>query len=47
MAAIKKLALQLPHVPILGTNHFGNTHYEAFKRCIEFQDLLCRRDCAN
>ena len=44
---IKKLAFNLPHIRILGTNHCGNTCREAFKRCREKQDLLCHRDYAD
>ena len=40
---IQNLALNFPHVQILGTNHFGNTHHEAFKHHRKFQDVLCRR----
>ena len=42
--AIQKLAFHLPHVSILGTNHFGETRRTAFKQRELFQDVLCRRD---
>ena len=42
--AIQKLAFQLPHVRILGTNHCGDMRRTAFKRRELFQDVLCRRD---
>ena len=41
--AIKKLALHLPYVRILGTNHCGNTFHEEFKRRRKNQDMLYRR----
>ena len=37
---IKKLSFNLPHLPILGTHHGGNTHRESFKSCTVFQDVL-------
>ena len=43
---IKKLAFQLTNVHILGTNHFGNTRHEEFKRRRSFQDVLCYHDYA-
>ena len=42
--AIQKLAFQLPHVRILGTNHCGEMRRTAFKRRELFQDFVCRRD---
>ena len=30
--AIKKLAFQIPHVQIMGTNHCGDSRQTAFKR---------------
>ena len=42
--AIQKLALHLPHVRILGTNHCGEMQRTAFKQRELFQDILCRRD---
>ena len=42
--AIQKLAFHLPHVRILGTNHFDEMRRTAFKRYELFQDILCRRD---
>ena len=42
--AIQKLAFQLPHVQILGTNHFGEMRRKAFKRRELFQHVLCRCD---
>ena len=44
--AIHKLALHLPHVLILGTNHCGELRRTAFKRREIFQDVICRRDYA-
>ena len=41
---IQKLAFNLPHVRILGTNHCGEMRRTAFKRRELFQDVLCRRD---
>ena len=46
ITAIQKLAIRLPHVRILGTNHCGEMRRTAFKRCESFQDVLCRRDYA-
>ena len=43
---IRKVSFSLPHVRILGTHHCGNTHREAFKRRLFFQDMLCPRDYA-
>ena len=40
---IQKLAFHIPHVQILGSNHFGDSHRTAFKRRESFQYLLCRR----
>ena len=42
--AIQKLAFQLPHVRILGTNNCGEMRRTAFKRRELFQDVVCRRD---
>ena len=44
--AIQKLAFHIPHVQILGTNHCGDSCWNAFKRCKSFQYVLCRRDYA-
>ena len=44
--AILKLALHIPHVHILGTNHCGELRRTAFKRRELFQDVICRRDYA-
>ena len=41
---IKNISFHLPHVHILGTNHFGNTHREAFKHSRASQYVLCCRD---
>ena len=41
--AIQNLALRLPHVRILGTNHCGEMRRTAFKQRELFQDFLCRR----
>ena len=43
---IQKLAFNLPHVRILGTNHCGAMRRTAFKRRELFQDVLCRCDYA-
>ena len=43
---IQKLAFNLLHVQILGTNHCGEMRRIAFKRRESFQDVLCRRDYA-
>ena len=42
--AIQKLAFNLPHVRILGTNHCGEMRRTAFKQRELFQDLLFCRD---
>ena len=44
--AIQKLAFNLPHVCILGTNHCGEIRCTAFKQHELFQDVLCLRDYA-
>ena len=44
--AIQKLAIHLPHMCILGTNHFGAMLCTAFKRRELFQDVLCCCDYA-
>ena len=44
--AIQKLDFHIPHVHILGTNHYGEIRRTDFKRCELFQDVLCRRDYA-
>ena len=41
--AIQKLASNLPHVRIIGTNHCGEMQCTSFKRRELFQDVLCRR----
>ena len=43
---IQKLAFNLPHVCILGTNNCGEIQCTAFKICGLFQYVLCRRDYA-
>ena len=43
---IQKLTFHLPHVQILGTNHWGDSRQTAFKRRKSFQDIICRRDYA-
>ena len=43
---IQKLAFQIPHVQILGTNNCVESRQTAFKRRKSFQDILCRRDYA-
>ena len=45
--AIQKLAFNLPHVHILGTNHCGEMQRTDFKRRELFQDVLCCRDYAD
>ena len=40
--AIQRLAFHLPHVRILGTNHYGELRHTAFKRSELFQDVQCR-----
>ena len=42
--AIQRLAFHLPHVRILGTNHYGELRHTSFKRRELFQDALCCRD---
>ena len=44
--AIQKLAFNIPHVQILGTNHCGDSSQTTFKRRKYFQDVLFRRDYA-
>ena len=41
---IKKLASHLPHVRILGTNHYGEMQRTSFKRLELYQYVLCCRD---
>ena len=41
---IKRLALHLPHMRILGTNNCGKMRHTALKRRVVFQDVLCCRD---
>ena len=43
---IQKLYFHLPHVRILGTNHYGEMRRTAFKRRELFQDVICRCDYA-
>ena len=38
--SIQNIALNLPHVRILGTHQCGNTHCQVFKRHSDFQDFL-------
>ena len=42
--AIQKLAFHLPHVRILGTNHWVVMRRTAFKRRELFQNLFCSYD---
>ena len=42
--AIQKLAFHLPHVRILGTNHYGEMQLASFKGRELFHDVLCRLD---
>ena len=44
ISRIKKLAFHLLNVWIIGTNHCGNTCFEAFKCRRENQDVLSLRD---
>ena len=44
--SIQKLPFHLPHMRILGTNHWGEMQRTEFKRRELFQDVLCRRDYA-
>ena len=44
--AIQKLAFQIPHVQILGTNHCCDSRQTEFKRRKWFQDVLCVHDYA-
>ena len=46
ISAIQKLAFCIPHLQILGTNHFGDSRRTTFKCRESFQYLLCRRDYA-
>ena len=41
---IQKLAFQIPHVQILGTNHCGDYRRTVFKYHKSSQDVLCHRD---
>ena len=43
---IQNLEFHITHVQILGTNHCGDSHRTAFKRCESFQDVICRPDYA-
>ena len=40
---IQKLAFQIPHVQILGTNHYSDSRLTAFTFHKSFQDVLYRR----
>ena len=44
--AIQKLAFNIQHVQILGTNHCGDSRLTAFKRRESCQYVLCRHDYA-
>ena len=44
---IQKLVFHLPHVLIIGTNHFGEMRRTAFKRSELFKYVLCHRDYAD
>ena len=44
--AIPKLAFNLPHVRLLGTNHCGEMRRTDFKQHKLFQGVLCHRDYA-
>ena len=39
--AIQNVAFQIPHVRILGTNHYGKMWCTAFKYHELFQDVIC------
>ena len=41
---IQKLAFHIPHVKILGTNHFSDSCRTAFKHRESFKYVICRRD---
>ena len=41
---VQKLAFNIPHVQILGTNHCGDSRWTAFKLRESFQDVLCCHD---
>ena len=43
---IHKLVFHPPHVRNIETHHCVNTRRETFKRCSDFQDVLCRSDYA-
>ena len=43
---IHKPVFHLPHAFIIETDHCGNTHLVEFKRCSDFQDVLCHSDYA-
>ena len=43
---IQKLAFHIPHVQILGTNHYGESRRTAFKLRVSFQYVLCCRGYA-
>ena len=40
---IQNLASHIPHVEIMGKNHYGNSHPTMFKCYESFQDVLCLR----
>ena len=42
ITTIKKLAVHLPHLKIIGTHHCGNTRQGEFKSRPNFQDVLYR-----
>ena len=44
---IQKLAFQMTHLQILGTNHCGKSLQTEFKYRKSFQDVLCCRDYAD
>ena len=34
----------MTHIRILGAHHCGNIRCEAFKSCVDFQNVLCDRE---
>ena len=44
--AIQKLIFHFPHVRIMGTSNYGNTHHKLFKRRSANKYVLCSCDYA-
>ena len=44
---IQQLLFHLPHVSILGTDHWGKSLHEAFKCRRAYKDLFCGRGYAD